>query len=134
MAMNKRISAWWCVAAFGLLVVLGLGTPALAADPTGTWKWSVERNGQTFETTMKLKLEGSSLTGTVTGRQGAETPIEEGKFVDNMVTFKVTREFNDNKIVFAYEGKLDGDAIKGTTKFTREGESQSRDWEAKRAN
>jgi hypothetical protein len=132
MAMTKRTSAWWFVAAFGLLVVLGLGTPALAADPTGTWKWSVERNGQTFETTLKLKLEGSSLTGTVTGRQGNESPIEEGKFADDTVSFKVTREFGDNKLVFAYEGKLEGDAIKGTTKFTRDGEAQSRDWNAKR--
>ena len=65
-------------------------------------------------------------------KQGAETPIEDGKFADGLVTFKVTREFNDNKLVFNYEGKLDGDAIKGTTKFTRDGESQSRDWEAKR--
>ena len=129
--MNKRTSAWWCVAAFGLLVVLGLGTPALAADPTGTWKWTVERNGQNFESTLKLKLEGSSLTGVYVGRQN-ETPIEEGKFVDDTVSFKVTREFNGNKFVIAYEGKLDGDSIKGTSKVTRDGETQSRDWTAKR--
>ncbi len=130
--MNKRTSAWWSVAVFGLLVVLSAGTPARAADPTGTWKWSVERNGQTFESTLKLKLEGSSLTGSVTGRQGSETPIEDAKFENDTVTFKVTREFNNNKFVFAYEGKLDGDTIKGTTKFTRDGSDQSRDWEAKR--
>jgi hypothetical protein len=118
--------------AFGLLVVLGLGTPALAADPTGTWKWSVERNGQNFESTLKLKLEGSSLTGVYVGRQ-SETPIEEGKFENDNVSFKVTRMFGDNKVVMAYEGKLSGDTIKGTTKFTRDGETQSRDWEAKRS-
>jgi hypothetical protein len=130
--MNRRASAWWCVVAFGLLVVLGLGTPALAADPTGTWKWSVERNGQTFESTLKLKLEGSSLTGVYVGRQN-ETPIEEGKFENDTVSFKVTREFGGNKVVIAYEGKLSGDTIKGTSKFTRDGDTQSRDWEAKRA-
>jgi hypothetical protein len=130
--MTKRPSAWWYFAAFGLLIVLGVGTPALAADPTGTWKWTVERNGQTFESTLKLKLEGSSLTGVYVGRQN-ETPIEDGKFVDDVVTFKVTREFNGNKFVIAYEGKLSGDTIKGTSKITRDGETQSRDWEAKRA-
>jgi hypothetical protein len=129
--MNKRVSGWWCVVAFGLLVVLGLGTPALAADPTGTWKWTVERNGQTIESTLKLKLEGSSLTGVYVGRQN-ETPIEEGKFEGDTVSFKVTREFNGNKFVIAYEGKLSGDTIKGTAKVTRDGETQSRDWEAKR--
>ncbi len=130
--MNKRLSAWWCLAAFGLLVGLGLGTPALAADPAGTWKWTVERNGQTFESTLKLqKPDGSTLTGVYVGRQN-ETPIEDGKFVDDTVSFKVTREFNGNKFVIAYEGKVDGDTIKGTSKMTRDGETQSRDWEAKR--
>jgi hypothetical protein len=127
--MNKRSS----VVAFGLLVVLGLGTAALAADPAGTWKWTVERNGNTIESTLKLdKPDGSTLTGVYVGRQN-ETPIEDGKFVNDTITFKVTREFNGNKFVIAYEGKLDGDTIKGTSKFTRDGETQSRDWEAKRA-
>jgi hypothetical protein len=120
------------MAVLGMLFVLGLGAPALAADATGTWKWSVERNGNVFESTLKLKQDGSTLTGTYIGRQN-ETPIEDGKVVDDTVSFKVTREFNGNKIVMGYEGKLSGDTIKGTTKFTRDGETQSRDWEAKRA-
>jgi len=130
--MRRRTSALWFAVAFGLLVVLGLGNPALAADPTGTWKWTVERNGNVVENTLKLKLDGSSLTGSFI-RQDNETPIEDGKFVDDKVTFKLTREFNGNKFVMFYDGKLAGDVIKGTTKFERNGESQSRDWEAKRA-
>ena len=49
------------------------------------------------------------------------------------VSFKVTREFGDNKIVFMYHGKLSGDSIKGETKWEREGEEQTREWEAKRS-
>src|SRR5262249_42265639 len=51
-------------------LVLALGWLAAAAraddkpDPNGTWKWEVERNGQKFETTLKLKLDGDKLTGT----------------------------------------------------------------------
>jgi hypothetical protein len=130
--MRQRASGWWWMAVLGMLFVLGLGAPALAADATGTWKWSVERNGNVFESTLKLKQEGSTLTGTYIGRQ-SESPIEDGKIVDDVVSFKVTREFNGNKFVIGYEGKLDGDTIKGTSKFTRDGETQSRDWEAKRA-
>jgi len=44
----------------------------------------------------------------------------------------VTREFNGNKFVMTYTGKLSGDSIKGETKFERGGEEQSREWEAKR--
>jgi len=114
------------------VAVLGVAGPATAADATGTWKWTVERNGNTIETTLKLKQDGEKLTGTISGRQGNETAIEDGKVKDDTVTFKVTREFNGNKFVMNYHGKLSGDSIKGETKFERNGEEQSREWEAKR--
>jgi hypothetical protein len=122
------------MAALGMVVVLAVGAPAFAADATGTWTWKVERNGNVFESTLKLKQDGSTLTGTYIGRGGNETPIEDGKVVNDTVSFKVTREFNGNKFVLSYEGKVSADTIKGTTKFERDGETQSRDWEAKRAN
>jgi hypothetical protein len=131
--MRTRSSGWWFAAALGTAVVLGLGTPALAADVTGTWKWSVERNGQTFETTLKLKQDGDKLTGTISGRQGAnDTEITDGKVTGDTVTFKVTREFNGNKVVQTYQGKISGDTIKGERKSERDGETQTREWEAKR--
>ncbi|MGE3821687.1 MAG: hypothetical protein AB7I30_19925 [Isosphaeraceae bacterium] len=119
----------------GLLLVAFAfaAVPAYAADPTGTWKWSVERNGQTFETTLKLKLEGGKLTGTVSGRNNTETPIEDGKVEGDDVSFKVTREFNGNKFTQTYNGKLSGDTITGKVEFEREGQTQSRDWEAKKS-
>src|SRR3954452_3068989 len=98
---------------FGLgmlgLVALWLAPSARAdekAAATGTWKWSVERNGQTFETTLKLKQDGEKLTGTISGRNNTETDIEEGKVKDGEVSFQVTRMFGDNKIVQKYHGKL----------------------------
>jgi len=130
--MRVRSNGGWFAAALGLAVVLGAGTPVLAAEATGTWKWTVERNGNTFETTLKLKQEGEKLTGKITGRQGNETEIEDGKVKDDTVSFKVTREFNGNKVVMTYQGKLSGDTIKGDTKFERDGQEQKREWEAKR--
>lgn len=103
-----------------------------AADATGTWKWSVERNGQTFETTLKLKQEGEKLTGTVSGRQGRETEIEDGKVAGDEISFKVVREFNNNRFEQKFKGKVEGDTIKGTMEFERDGQTTTRDWEAKR--
>jgi hypothetical protein len=103
------------------------------ADVTGTWKWTVERNGNTIETTLKLKQDGEKLTGTMSGRQGSpDIEIEDGKVAGDAVSFKVTRMFGENKIVMKYQGKLSDDSIKGDTKFERDGEEQSREWEAKR--
>lgn len=114
------------------VVAVGVARAEDKANPTGTWKWSVERNGQTRETTLHLKLEGDKLTGTISGRNN-DTPIEDATYKDGEVTFKVTREFNGNKFVQKYNGKLSGDTLKGKIEFDRNGETQSRDWEAKRS-
>lgn len=131
--MRSRMSTLGLGAALGLAMVLGTALPALAADVTGTWKWSVERNGQTRETTLKLKQEGDKLTGTITGRENTEIQIEDGKVDGDKVSFKVTMEFNGNKFVRTYEGKVSGDTIKGESKAERNGQTQSREWEAKKS-
>jgi hypothetical protein len=131
--MRPRSNGLWCVSAVGFIVILGSGAAALAADVTGTWKWTVEFGGEAMERSVKLKQDGDKLTGTYVGRDGAETPIEDGKVSGDKISFKVTREFGGNKVVLTYTGKLTDDTIKGETKFERDGETQSREWEAKRA-
>lgn len=103
------------------------------ANATGTWTWTVNgQNGNSRDVTLKLKQEGDKLTGKISGRNN-DTDIEDGKIVGNEVSFKVVREFNGNKMTTKYNGKIEGDTIKGKTEFTtRDGESRSRDWEAKR--
>lgn len=102
------------------------------ADPTGTWKWSTKVGDQTRETTLKLKLEGDVLTGTISGRNNTENKIEDGKFKDGEVTFSVTRERNGQKSTTTYKAKVDGDTLKGKSEGTRNGQAFSRDFEAKR--
>ena len=104
-----------------------------AEDPTGTWTWKMERGGQTREATLKLKLEGDKLTGSMSGRNNTETPIADGTYKDGDLSFSITREFNGNKFTSKYTGKLSGDTIKGKIETERNGEKMSRDWEAKRS-
>jgi len=114
----------------------GLVTPARAddkANPTGTWKWTVSFGGQSRDATLKLKLDGDKLTGAMLGRDNQETPIEDATYKDGEIAFKVTRERNGQKFTTKYTGKLTGDTIKGKTESERQGQTQSRDWEAKRA-
>jgi hypothetical protein len=120
-------------------LVLGLaglcGAQDKKNDPTGTWKWETERGGQKRETTLKLKLEGDKLSGTITagrGKEPTEVKIEEPKFKDGQITFIVTREFNDQKRVTKYAAKVDGDILKGTATSERGGQEQVREFEAKR--
>lgn len=103
-----------------------------SANPTGTWKWSATFNNQTREFTLKLKLEGDKLSGAMLGRDNQETPIEDASYKDGEVAFKVTRERNGQKFTVKYKGKVDGDTIKGKSEADFNGQTRSRDWEAKR--
>ena len=102
-------------------------------NPTGTWKWTFEtQSGQTIESSIKLKLEGDQLSGSFIGRGGTETAIQDAKFKEGEVSFTVVRERNGQKMTSKYSGKLAGDTIKGKIETERDGQTRSRDWEAKR--
>ena len=126
--------------AAGVIACLGLVALARAEDkkaddkpnPTGTWKWSVTVNDQKRETTLKLKLEGDKLTGTVSGRNNTEIAIQNATYKDGDVAFEVTRERNGQKFTNKYSGKVSGDTLKGKITFTRDGKEESREFEAKR--
>lgn len=122
-------------------VFLSVSVHAASADPSGTWKWTQQgRNGGSgFEQTLKLELKDGKLTGTMLGGQTPrgtmpDVAIGDASFKDGAIAFSITREFNGNKMVFKYEGKLEGDTIKGTSERPGRdgGQSQKREWIAKR--
>jgi len=121
--------------------ILALGAVAQAqdkkADPTGTWTWSQpgRNGGPERKSTLKLKLEGDKVTGTLSapgrGGQSSDVEISDGKLKGDEISFAVTREVGGNKITAKYTGKISGDSIKGKMETDRSG-AQPRDWEAKR--
>jgi hypothetical protein len=118
-------------ATFLSLTLLTL-TARAAETASGDWKWSITtQNGDTFESTARLKQEGEKLTGTINGRFG-EAEISEGSVKDGQVSFKLKRERDGQAFVIKYAGKLSGDTIKGKSEFERDGNTTARDWEAKR--
>ncbi|MBI4660107.1 MAG: protein kinase [Verrucomicrobia bacterium] len=110
------------------------------ADPTDIWSWTTpgRQGGEPRKSTLKLKLEGEKVTGTLTtpGRGGQTTAvaIEEGGIRGDEISFSVTRTFQDNKFTTKYVGKISGDTIKGTMEAPGRGggEPQKREWVAKR--
>jgi hypothetical protein len=121
------------VAAAVALAFVGLVSPAIAADATGTWKWTTTFGGQSRDSTLKLKQEGDKLTGVyVGGQSNTETPIEDASIKGDTVSFKVTRERNGQKFTTKYSGTLKDDTITGKSERERDGQVQSSDWVAKR--
>ena len=108
-------------------------TAQAAADPNGTWKWKfTTQGGQEFELSLTLKVEGEKLTGAVTLPMGDSFDIKDGTFKNDEVTFQTAVERNGNTFTTKYKGKVEGDTIKGTTERERDGQVNTRDWNATR--
>ena len=123
----KHMATLICV-----LAVAGMARAEDKPNPTGTWKYTAEVNGQSIEVTIKLKLEGEKLTGTVSVLD-MESKIEDSKYRDGEVSFKVNREMNGNKFTIKYKGKIKGDTFKGKRELERDGQTNTREFEAKRS-
>lgn len=129
---------------YSLIAVLTLGAFASfaaedkKADPSGTWTWSTpgRNGGEARKSTMKLKVDGDKVTGSIStpGRndQATETQITNGKLKGDQISFDVTREFQGNKFTAKYSGKVSGDTIAGKMETERDGNTRERPWEAKR--
>ena len=122
--------------------MLALGAVAQAqdkkVDPTGTWSWTTpgRNGGPDRKNTLTLKFAADKLTGKLStpGRDGQarETEIAEGKLKGEDISFTVTREAGGNKMISKYTGKIAAEVIKGKIESERDGQTQSREWEAKR--
>ena len=106
-------------------------------DPTGTYIWTMKgRNGGPDRTnSLALKLDGDKLTGKLTsparGGKTTDTDINNATLTGAQISFDVVRTYNDNTFTNKYSGTLADGTIKGKMEYTRDGDVQSRDWEAK---
>ena len=94
-----------------ILLSCALALAAFAADVTGKWTYEMEGRNGAMTGTINLQADGSTLTGTVSGR-GGETEISDGKNDGDNVSFTVIRELNGNKMTMKYTGTVTGDGIK----------------------
>lgn len=113
--MSHRLFVLVAVAVLSLpLITRAADAPATQpAGATGTWTWSQQGPNGDAEQTLKLKQDGDKLTGTISGFNGEDQDISDGKVQDNTITFKVVRDFNGNKFTTNYTATIDGNALKG---------------------
>src|SRR3954454_7715103 len=114
-----------------LALIAFVGVVSAVEDPTGTWKSTMMLGKKSQEVTIKLKLEGDKLTGTI-GGGNREAAISDGTFKDDKVSFSVIREQKGEKLTQKYTGTVRGDTIKGKVETERGGKSRSTDWQATR--
>lgn len=109
-------------------------TAALAADPTGSWQWTTHSPNGDIPTTLKLEVKDGKLAGAYSNQFG-DTAISNASLQEDAIAFEVVRDFGGNKYVVKYQGKMEGDTIKGTIEAPGHdgGAAVKLDWNAKRA-
>jgi hypothetical protein len=133
-------AACFTTASFAAESAAAASENAAATSPASVWKWTQQgRDGSSWEQSLKLDYADGKLTGTLLPAeapwgQTPAVPISDATFNDGVVAFTVRREFNGNTVAIKYEGKLDGDTIKGSSERpSRDGGApQKRDWLATR--
>lgn len=91
------------IALLGLMAVV-----AFAGDITGKWTSEMQGPNGAMTTTYNFKVEGATLTGTVSGR-GGDTQITEGKITGDEISFVVVRGQGDRQMKTTYKGKAVSD-------------------------
>jgi hypothetical protein len=78
-------------------------------NAAGTWKATLDTPDGPQESTFVLKVEGSKLTGTISGGLGT-IEIQEGKIDGDKVSFGIDTDFG----LISYAGTVKGDEMKLT--------------------
>ena len=97
----------------GWLVSLLLAGQAWAADLTGHWAGEVKLpNGQMAPFVLDLRQQGTVVTGTLAGINGApDVQIKDGVLDKDRLTFWGIRKIGGADVRFDYVGKVSGEAI-----------------------
>ena len=82
----------------------------------GDWNLSFNTPGGTREAAMNVKVDGETLTGSVTSTEGGETPFK-GTVKGDTFAFTMDVQTPNGTFSIVINGEVDGDAMKGTMDF-----------------
>jgi hypothetical protein len=135
-----------------VLALAAAGNSLKAGEPTinaaGTWRVTLTSTNtavQSSAQTLKLKVEGGALTGTLTYYSSpmingkarvSELPITDGKLEGDKISFHFTHppaSGNGPNANYSYQGAISANSIKGTVTTEWMGHTHTRNWEATRA-
>lgn len=85
-----------------------MAASAFAADIDGKWSGNLDTPNGPIAIGYDFKSEGTTLTGTTTGPDGASVKIVDG----NKVSFNVTVDFGGMPITIRYTGEVSGASLK----------------------
>ena len=93
------------------ILATGLALTAWAADLTGQWSATFNKQIGEQHYTHTFKVDGEKLTGTAKNDRGA-TDITNGTIKADRISFDESLDFNGQTIPIKYTGTVSGDTIK----------------------
>jgi hypothetical protein len=104
MTPNARLSA-------AFVLMTAAAASAAPADVAGTWALSyTTKDGVKMASTLTLKVEGDTLTGTISSPRGS-VPLNEASVKGDDVAFAIERVGFGDQIRIEYTGKVKGDTM-----------------------
>ena len=128
---SRRSILGFAVLGFVGSFCLGRGLAAEPSDPSGTWTWIRELEGQEAQSVLTLTYKDGELTGFYK-RQGQVVPISNAKLDKDKISFDADGEWAGQKVHGKFKGKLAHDAINGSIEIVVEDGSLPLPWTAKR--
>jgi uncharacterized protein YdeI (BOF family) len=100
-----------------LLAVMLCAAPAFAADVDGNWAGTLNTPMGDVPIAFTFKADGTSLTGTTTGPDGAQIVIKNGKVDGDKISFMVSIDFGGMAVDINYTGVVKAGEIAMTLDF-----------------
>lgn len=101
-------------------------------NPSGTWRWQRERNGQTMKSSLDVSLkEGGKVEG-VLHAFNQELKSKEGTIEGDKLILKFEAERDGDTYKLELTGTVKGNEITGTIKFSGGDQSREFPWNPKR--
>jgi hypothetical protein len=89
---------------FAMLVVMLAALPARAADVDGKWKGSLDTPMGAVDVNFTFKADGAALNGTMSGPDGGDIAIKNGKIDGDKISFVVSLDFGGMAFDLNYTG------------------------------
>lgn len=128
----RLLANWTCSLCLWTIVATAVGAQEKRMDPSGTWRWDLDMNGETIKNVLKLEADkDDKLTGTLEASDRTLV-VENGQVDKDEVTFSITLELNQT-IQVQFRGKQKGDSIQGNFTAKTPDEDREFKWDATRS-
>jgi hypothetical protein len=99
------------------LLCLALAGPAAdrEASVVGRWDLTVQGTEETYPSWLEVRHSGRTLVGAFVGRFGSVRPVSRVEVANGRVRFTVPPQYEDRKDDLRFEGRLEGDTLRGET-------------------